>query len=76
MSVSLSSLELLLREVFGMRRKMLRRAIRPIEEQLGVELLQQANINGTLRPQDLTVVEWCKLADLFHEANKDGVIKF
>jgi dimethyladenosine transferase 1 len=64
---SQDALELLLRDTFSLRRKMLRRAIVPLEARLGVHsLLAQCGINSTLRAQDLTVAEWCKFADLVH----------
>ncbi len=63
-----AALELLLRDVFSLRRKMLRRSIVPLEQRLGTtSLLRRCGINDTLRAQDLTVAEWCKLADLVSE---------
>jgi 16S rRNA A1518/A1519 N6-dimethyltransferase RsmA/KsgA/DIM1 with predicted DNA glycosylase/AP lyase activity len=46
-----------------------------LNDVLGVDLLKKADINGALRPEELTIAEWCRLADIFHDANKNGDIK-
>eukprot|EP01108_Squamamoeba_japonica_P003008 TRINITY_DN2515_c0_g1_i1.p2 TRINITY_DN2515_c0_g1~~TRINITY_DN2515_c0_g1_i1.p2 ORF type:complete len:206 (-),score=65.57 TRINITY_DN2515_c0_g1_i1:3-620(-) len=64
---SLDALEWLLRELFSLRRKMLRSVAVPLEQHFNKPLLSLAEINPALRPQELTVSEWCRLADICHE---------
>jgi dimethyladenosine transferase 1 len=72
---SLDALEGVLRDVFSLRRKMLRRSITTLEERLGVhQLLDKAGINSVLRAQDLTVAEWCRLADIVHQVEQSQPI--
>ncbi len=51
------------RAAFGGRRKMLRRSLEPAFGGLLAEALGDAGIEGTRRPEELTVVEFGRLAD-------------
>jgi len=62
--VNMDSLEFVLREVFGLRRKQLKNSVL----RLGPKaewLLDYAKINPRLRPEDLTVQEWCNISKAF-----------
>ena len=54
-------LELITRLAFGQRRKMLRRSLQPVG---GADLLAQADIAETARAEELTVHQFCALANL------------
>lgn len=63
-NVSKESLEKVVAAAFGMRRKMLRSALK----QLGVnteELLAKAGIDGTLRAEMLDIRDFCRLAEAY-----------
>lgn len=55
-----SDLEFVTRLAFGQRRKMLRRSLQPIG---GADLLAQAGIDETSRPEELNVHQFCALAN-------------
>jgi len=62
-SVEPADLEVLWRLVrtgFGQRRKMLRKSLRDVVHPLGFEI---AELDSTMRPQDLTVQDWVALAN-------------
>ena len=54
-------LEFITRLAFGQRRKMLRRALQSVG---GADFLAQANIDETARAEDLTVQQFCALANV------------
>ena len=57
-------LELVTRLAFGQRRKMLRRSLQAVG---GAELLAQAGIAETARAEELTVHQFCALANALEE---------
>tara|TARA_B110000438_G_C15656610_1_gene581929 strand:- start:28 stop:852 length:825 start_codon:yes stop_codon:yes gene_type:complete len=62
-AVEPTDLEMLWRLVrigFGQRRKMLRKSLRDVVQPLGFEI---AELDSTMRPQDLTVQDWVALAN-------------
>jgi 16S rRNA (adenine1518-N6/adenine1519-N6)-dimethyltransferase len=54
------SLETITRHAFGQRRKMLRQALRPLG---GEALLRRAGIDPTARAEELTIEQFCALAN-------------
>jgi 16S rRNA (adenine1518-N6/adenine1519-N6)-dimethyltransferase len=60
-------LELITRLAFGQRRKMLRRSLQSVG---GAEILAQVGIDETARAEELTVHQFCSLANAL-EANRD-----
>ncbi len=60
-------LELITRLAFGQRRKMLRRSLQTVG---GAEILAQANIAETARAEEVTVHQFCALANAL-EANRN-----
>ena len=58
---SKKALEFITRIAFGQRRKMLRSSLKKIN---GKKLLKEASISAQLRPQDLDIEQFCKLAHL------------
>ena len=61
------ALEFITRTAFGQRRKMLRSSLKKIN---GDQLLAEAGIAPELRPQDIDIEEFCKLANLYEMASK------
>ena len=59
-SADINKLELVTRLAFGQRRKMLRRSLQSIG---GSDLLLKANIQETFRAEELTVEQYCDLAN-------------
>lgn len=59
-SADMNKLELVTRLAFGQRRKMLRRSLQSIG---GSDLLLKANIQETFRAEELTVEQYCDLAN-------------
>ena len=57
--VSFESLEKLTQIAFSQKRKMLKTSLKVIN---GEEILEELNISPHLRPEDLSVVEFCKIA--------------
>lgn len=62
--VPIATLEKLTAAAFGQRRKMLRQTMKP-----WLHILEQANIDNSLRPEDLTVQDFLRLAQMI-EAEK------
>jgi 16S rRNA (adenine1518-N6/adenine1519-N6)-dimethyltransferase len=60
LKVDLSALERITRAAFGQRRKMLRQSLKPLG---GDALLAAAGIEGTLRPETLSIAEFVALAN-------------
>jgi dimethyladenosine transferase 1 len=60
---SVHILEYICRQVFGQRRKTLANSIKTLGPQ-GAKLLALSGLDPQLRPEDLTVVQWCHLASL------------
>ena len=67
-SVNLNSLEYVLRQVFGQRRKMLRNAVSTLE--MGEDILERSALDETRRPDQLNITQWAKLANAY-DANQD-----
>lgn len=65
LNVPIDSLEYVLQKAFGLKRKTIKNAITTINDQ-AVELLKIADIDQALRPQDLSIEEWCRLANAYH----------
>lgn len=63
-NVSIDSLEYVLQKAFGQRRKTIKNSITAINDK-AVELLNLANVDHSLRPQDLSIEEWCRLANAY-----------
>ena len=59
-SADINKLELVTRLAFGQRRKMLRRSLQSVG---GSELLLRAHIQETMRAEDLTVEQYCDIAN-------------
>ena len=57
--VSFESLEKLTHLAFSQKRKMLKTSLKEIN---GKEILEELNISSSLRPQNLSVIEFCKIA--------------
>jgi len=77
-TVNILSLEYVLREVFGQRRKMVSNSIKKLGPELGKRILQETNLNPSLRPQQLSIAEWCQIAnawDLLKSEFPDTQIK-
>ena len=55
-------LELITAAAFGQRRKMLRSSLRPLG---GTGLLEKANIKPTERPENLSIQDFCNLANIY-----------
>ena len=64
--VDLNIFEKLTRRAFGNRRKMLRQSLKEFG---GSDLLKLANIEDSLRAQDLSTSEFCKLSNLYAKSN-------
>lgn len=64
---SQKALEFITRTAFGQRRKMLRSSLKKIN---GDHLLKEAGIAPDLRPQDIDIEEFCKLAHLYESTAK------
>lgn len=60
-NIDKKSLEAVCKAAFGQRRKMLKKSLSQISD-TPEEILRKANIDGTRRPEDLTVQEFCDLA--------------
>jgi dimethyladenosine transferase 1 len=76
--VHLDSLEYVCRQVFGQRRKMLANSIHTISPEAH-ELLEMAKLDERKRPEDLTISEWCALANAYHNWPKrsaDAILPF
>ena len=73
--VDVAHLELVLRQIFGQRRKMLRNAAQTLDN--GLEILALAQVDETRRPDQLTIKEWGRLANAYGEVQKrtQGVSK-
>lgn len=54
-------LEFLCQSIFKMRRKMIRNTLKSVISD-AEQVLEKLNINPTLRPEDLTIEEFCKLS--------------
>lgn len=63
--VHLDSLEYVCRQVFGQRRKILANSIKTISAD-ATELIDIAKVDPNKRPEDLSVVEWCNLANAYY----------
>lgn len=63
--VHLDSLEYVCRQVFGQRRKILSNSIKTIAPDAG-ELIEIAKLDGNKRPEDLSVEDWCHLANAYY----------
>lgn len=61
--VQLSSLEYVLRQVFGQRRKTLRNSVSTLEH--GAEMLERSGVDNNKRADALTVLEWAALTHAF-----------
>ena len=64
---SQKALEFITRTAFGQRRKMLRSSLKKIN---GDHLLKEAAIAPDLRPQDIDIEGFCKLAYLYESTAK------
>jgi ribosomal RNA small subunit methyltransferase A len=63
--VHLDSLEYVCRQIFGQRRKSISNSIKTIDPD-AIELLQIANIDPKRRAEELSIPEWCSLANAYH----------
>jgi len=70
--VSLDSLEFVLRQVFGQRRKTLRNSVRSLGEK-GEEILLESGLDGSKRAQELTIDEWCILTKVWQSKGLRGI---
>lgn len=64
--VHLDALEFVLRQTFGQRRKMLANSIKTIGPD-ATELIELAKLDKSKRPEDLTITEWCALANAYYD---------
>lgn len=64
--VPISTLEKLTAAAFGQRRKMLRQSMKP-----WLHILEQAGIDNALRPEDLTVADFLRLAQMIEAEKAD-----
>ncbi|AFX99093.1 dimethyladenosine transferase [Candidatus Endolissoclinum faulkneri L2] len=60
-------LEYITKAAFSQRRKMLRQSLKKLG---GVTLIQAADLNHTSRPENLTVKEFCRLANAYSKLNQ------
>ncbi|MEH6544996.1 MAG: 16S rRNA (adenine(1518)-N(6)/adenine(1519)-N(6))-dimethyltransferase RsmA [Sneathiella sp.] len=60
-------LEKVVAAAFGQRRKMLRASLKPLGQPTDI-LLQKSDINPTRRAEELTVEEFCRLAQVFENS--------
>lgn len=77
-SVHLDSLEYVCRQVFGQRRKVLSNSIKTIGPE-ATELIQLSGLDPLKRPEELTVVEWCQLANAYYnwpKRSQDALMPF
>jgi 16S rRNA (adenine1518-N6/adenine1519-N6)-dimethyltransferase len=72
-------LSLVVKTAFGQRRKMLRSSLKSLGHDKTEAILSQANINPMRRAEELSVVEFCQLAEVFSnqtlESNINKIIK-
>lgn len=66
-NVNKKTLEAICKAAFGQRRKMLKKSLAQISS-APEELLKKSDIDGTRRPEDLSVQEFCDLARAFDKA--------
>ncbi|CAL9914257.1 Ribosomal RNA small subunit methyltransferase A [Candidatus Liberibacter solanacearum] len=62
----LESLKKITQEAFGKRRKTLRQSLKPLE---GENLLRQAGIESSLRAENLSIEDFCRITNIFSENN-------
>ena len=65
-NVSFESLEKITHLAFSQRRKMLKSSLKDIN---GKKILEELNISPNLRPENLSIIEFCKIAEKSMELN-------
>ena len=65
-NVNLATFEKITLFTFSQRRKMLRQSLKTLG---GEKLIQEAKINGTMRPENLSTKDFCNLANAFDKLN-------
>jgi len=60
---SFQTLEMITRGAFSQRRKLIKKSLKTVLQE-PEKMLEQAGINPMIRPQEITVAEYCKLATL------------
>nr|Q1A705.1 RecName: Full=Dimethyladenosine transferase 1, mitochondrial; AltName: Full=Mitochondrial 12S rRNA dimethylase 1; AltName: Full=Mitochondrial transcription factor B1; AltName: Full=S-adenosylmethionine-6-N', N'-adenosyl(rRNA) dimethyltransferase 1; Flags: Precursor [Vermamoeba vermiformis]ABB97064.1 mitochondrial transcription factor B-like protein [Vermamoeba vermiformis] len=65
-NVPTPTLEYVCRQVFGQRRKMINNSVKTLGPEAEI-LLARAHIDPTLRPEQLTVPQWCDLARAYQQ---------
>ena len=65
-NVSFESLEQITHLAFSQRRKMLKSSLKDIN---GKKILEELNISPNLRPENLSIIEFCKIAEKSMELN-------
>ncbi len=68
----LATLEKITEATFGKRRKMLRQSLKSLCPDSPL-LIQRAGLNETARAEDLSVTDFCRLADCFHRLKKQSL---
>ena len=67
-----TELEDVTRTLFGQRRKMLRSSIRPLKLN---NILEKLNLNGSERPENLTIQQFCEIAQELKKARSSKIIE-